>query len=278
MKRLLGALALVAFACTGAYATEDVSPIAGVPNYGDGTFPIVATIPLDINNHCVGVGWDGEYLWVSAGDATTGQCEFYWFLEDGTMVDNQPQGAGATGWGHRDMCYDGEYVFGSYSYSINGFTYPPLNHEGYLNGPISPNRAEAHDGTYFYVCGFGEYLYQLDWDGVWGSTAGVTNLGGPWDGAYGLAYDYMDDCLYMTTADYSGNIFKIGMDGSLIETYTSLPEHDIHGGCTMACTSYGYVLVVLWQASPDTLVFYDLGHGPSAAEDGTWGSIKALFR
>jgi hypothetical protein len=210
----------------------------------------------------VGVGFDGEYLWVTAGDGGTGFCEFYIYDEYGELVAGPVhQEGGATGWGNRDLAYNGTHMFGSYDTKINGYS-DWETFVDYFNGRISPNRAMAYNGTYFYTCGFSENLWQLDWDGNWQSTATATDLGGPWSGAYGLAYDSESDCLWMTTADRTGDIHQLDMDGTLIETFTSMNEYDLHGGCTMADTEqWGYVLVVLMQSSPDKLVFYDLGYG-----------------
>ncbi|MFC1573279.1 right-handed parallel beta-helix repeat-containing protein, partial [Candidatus Eisenbacteria bacterium] len=234
-------------------ATADVAPTRGVRASTRQSLTILDQIPIHVNDHCVGVGWDGERLWVSAGDATTGQCEWYIYDEYGTLLANMPQDAGATGWGHRDLAYNGSYMFGSYSHTVNGFE-DPATYSGSFNGCLSPNRAMAWDGQHFYTCGFGEYLTQVEWDGEWDSTAACTPLSGPWQGACGLAYDHQLQGLWMTTADYSGNLY------SIIETYTTLPD-SIAGGCTMACTEeHGYVLVVLMQRSTDTLVFYDVEH------------------
>jgi hypothetical protein len=280
MKRLLGALALMALVSSGAYATSDVAPGAtpGGASSGDGTFPIAFEISLDVNTYCVGVGFDGSYFWVSAGDQQTGLCQFYIFDDAGNMLDTQAQGAGATGWGNRDMAWNGAYMFGSYSNQVNGYS-DPATYAGSFIGPISPCRAIGYDGGSFYTSGFGEYLWKLTWDGSWGTVAATENLGGPWDGAYGLAYDCSNNCLYMSTADYTGNIHKLAMDGFLLDTYTTLPEYDIQGGCTMADTQYGYILCVLQQSAPDMLTLYDIGAGgPSAVEDASWGEIKGLFR
>jgi hypothetical protein len=276
MKKIIFALALT-FLATGAYAGQDVASVSKAPNLTDGSFPILFTIPLAMNDYCVGVGYDGANFWVSAGDQATGICEFYIFDEYGNQLDNVPQGGGATSWGHRDMAWNGTYMFGSYSTLIDAFG-GDYAYAGYFVGPLNPNRALAYDGTYFYTCGFGQQLCKLVWDGVFGSVAAVTYLG-VWDAAYGLAYDEVSDVLWMSTADYTGNIWQMTTDGFLINSYTSMPEYDIAGGCTMACTAqFGYVLVILMQSAPDTLVFYDLGYGPTAADAGSWGAIKAMFR
>lgn len=279
MKRVLATMVLLALAAPGAIATDNDAAAPGVPTATETMFDMLYEFALP-NLQCVGLGWDGQYFWVSAGDADTGFCEFYIYDEYGTLVDGPiHQGGGATGWGHRDMCYNGNHMFGSFSPSIDGFV-DPLTFSGYFGGPISPNRALAFDGDYFYTSGFGEFLWRVDWDGVWGSSAISEPISGPWDGAYGLAYDCGNDCLWMSTADYTGDVHQLALDGTLITTYTTIfGGYDLHGGCTMADTRFGYVLAILMQSATDMVVFYDVeSSGPSPAEEGSWGAIKSLFR
>ncbi len=277
MRSIFVALALVSLVSLPAFAMEDATA-PGIPSGTDDMFDELFSFELP-NNYSVGIGWDGQYIWVTAGDQETGTCEFYIYDEYGTLVDGPvAQGGGATGWGNRDLAYDGTYMFGSYSTRING--YADWNtFSGYFNGAINPNRALAYDGTYFYTGGFGEMLYRLSWDGVWGSTATATPLSGPWDGTYGLAYDSGNECLWMSTANYTGDVIQLDMNGNQIGTYSTLfSGYDLHGGCTMAETRFGNVLVILMQSTVDTVVFFDVESTPSPADDSSWGEIKSLFR
>ena len=266
-------LASAGFAGTNEYTDPGTSYAT------DGTFNILYEFPLDLDVHCVGIGFDGTYVWVSAGDYTTGICQFYLFDDMGNLMFTFSQLAGATGWGHRDLCFDGTYMYGSYSTEIHAFD-TSGSYVGYFNGPgISPCRALAYDGYYFYTCGFGEYIYRGHWDGVWGSTPDWQAISGSVvDGCYGMAYDWANDCLWVTTANYTGDILQFSMDGGQMGTHTTLPEYDIQGGCTMAGTaSWGVVLAVIQQSDPDMVTFYDVDSF-SPVEDATWGSIKALYR
>ncbi len=210
--------------------------------------------------YSVGVGFDGRYLWVSAGDQQSGQCRFYIYDVAGNLIDTVPQGAGAFGWGHRDLAFDGQYMFGSYAQPINGFSDPGV-YAGSFPGPLNPNRAMAFDGEYFYTSGFGESLYRIAWDGIFGSTPTVEELTGPWDGAYGLAYDYVQNCLWMSTASGSGILYKLSLDGYPIEECQLPAGYEMLGGCTMAETDdFGYVFVALVQSSPDRVAIFDLGY------------------
>jgi hypothetical protein len=277
------ALALVAATSFAANAIpeNDIAPTTGTPHYGDTYFGYLGQCPLDFDNHCVGVGWDGTYLWVSAGDGTTGHCSFYILDWECNQIASVVQGGGATGWGNRDLAYAYGYMWGSFSYAVNAFNPGTYDYAGNFMGCINPNRCMAYGcDDAFYTCGFGEYIYRMTWDGSWGSSAFCDVIGGPVSGAYGMAYDYQEDCLWMTTADYSGDVYKYSCSGALIETFTvtALGPWDIQGGCTMAChPEWNHILVVLMQSAPDTIVFIDLEHNPTPVEDSSWGAIKAMY-
>jgi hypothetical protein len=276
---------------TPAFAATDVAPVAGTPCNAEGSFPIVYEWGLE-SPYCVGIGWDGFYFWVSSGDQYTGSCDFYIFDDLGNLMDIVPQNAGATGWGHRDLCWvcdcngqpcahDG-VMLGSYSNSIDAFCcwfHSQCAFKGFFNGPISPCRALTDDGNRnIYTCGFGEYCWVGYWNCMYGNVVTWTQGGGPWDGCYGLAYDCDLQCLWMTTADYTGNLYQLDLNCNLMNQYTFLPEYDIQGGCEMAYTpSHGTVLAVIHQFSPDMVSLYDVG-SQCATEEETWGSIKAMYK
>lgn len=279
MKKLLGVLVLAGFV-SAALATNDVTT-EGIPWSGSTDNPIqVGYFPLP-DAYSVGLGWDGSYIWIAAGDQAGPPCHFYIFDEYGNQVDIGGQGGGATGWGHRDLTFKDGIMFGSFSNLVGGHSYAGAGifiYEGYfVGGPINPNRALAYDGTYFYTGGFGTNLYRLEWNGVWGSSALVVDLGGPYSGTYGLAYDCWQDCLWMTTAASTGEIYQFDTTGFPLNVYVD-PAHPTFGGCEMADTiQHGFVLAALVQESPDGVVFYDVQSQPSPVQPASWGQIKALF-
>lgn len=281
MKKLLGVLVMIAFA-GAAYATQDAANEASSNWTGPTDDPTqVGYFPCNENVYCVGCGWDGDYVWVSAGDQGGPPCRFYLYDEYGNLVDQGGQAGGATGWGHRDLAFKDGIMFGSYSNLVGGHSYGGSGtfiYEGYFIGaPINPNRAMAWDGTYFYSGGFGTNLYRMEWNGTWGTASVVTDLGGPYDGTYGLAYDCYQDCLWMTTASYTGELYQFDLTGFPLAVYID-PVHTIWGGCEMANTiQYGYVLATLAQETPDGIVFYDVQSLPSPVESASWGEIKSLF-
>ncbi len=280
MKRLIAAMALAALVSMNAYAMDADYHSAPTPEFtlSDSDFPILFEITLDMSTQCVGVGFDGAYIWVTSGDVV-GACMFYIFDEYGNLIDEAEQGAGATGWGHRDLTWDGTYMIGSYDQNMDCYT-DYNTFAGNWVGPLNPNRAMAFDGEYYYTCGYGESLMRGIWDGTFGSAPYFEDLGGPWDGAYGLAYDCFNDCLWMSIslASEPGILHKLTRDGFLLDTYSLLPEYGRQAACSMADTRFGQVLLVIQQDDPDMCTFYDVYSAPSPVEDATWGSIKGLFK
>lgn len=282
MKKLFCIAVMVAFAGT-AFASNDVATPGDTPTSGTRQITQVGYFPISQNNYAVGCGWDGDYVWVSAGDQATGTCTFYLFDEYGNLVDQGPQGGGATSWGHRDMAWAYDYMWGSYSNLVDAFTYGGAGvfiFEGFFVGaPINPNRALGFDGSAFYSGGFGTNIYKMYWNGTFGTACTYEDLGGPWAGTYGIAYDCGLDCLWVTTASSTGEIQQLDTTGFPLNTYVD-PTHLTYGGCEMADTiQYGYVLAALVQETPDGIVYYDVGSGgPSATEPASWGSIKSLFQ
>jgi len=274
-------IAFVFVLASAGFAGTDEFTVPGTSFATDGTFDILYEFPilaLD-DAHNVGIGFDGTYIWVSAGDATTGVCHFYLYDEMGNLVYVFDQMGGATGWGHRDLCFDGTYMFGSFDTTIHAFS-TGGEYMGYFNGPgISPCRALAYDGYYFYTCGFGEAIHRGHWDGVWGSTPDWQIISGDViSGCYGMAYDGSNDCLWVSTADYTGDILQFTTDGLQLGTHTTLPEYDIMGGSSMINTAaYGMTLGILMQFTPDTVVLYDVD-AFTPVEDASWSSIKAMYR
>lgn len=290
MRVALLAILAVAIAAPAFAMTADVSPTHGVPHPERGTFPIVHSWGIPDDAYCVGIGFDATYVWVSAGDQAGFGCRFHIFDELGNVIDVRPQGAGASGWGHRDMttyaeCADAFTMLGSYSMQINGFFFDS-SHQGFFQGAINPNRAlAAHaegSATRVWTGGFGEYVWTAEWNRTWGATVSWSQLtGATVSGTYGLAFDFStgpeQGRLWMTTADYTGSLFLYDLAGNVIGSYTFLPEYDIQGGCTMGQTqTFGCVLMVLHQSSPDQVAYYDV-NGTCPVQEMSWGSIKAMF-
>ncbi|MEA3265552.1 MAG: hypothetical protein U9P42_01225 [Candidatus Fermentibacteria bacterium] len=272
-------LALVLVMAVAAFAMTDAAPDAGIAQPETDTWleeiaywSVEEAIP---NAYSVGCGWDGTHFWISngAGQAGAGTGMFYLFDHAGAVVDSFPQND-APGWGLRDLCCDGTYMYGSVSTAIDYYDITTYEKVGAFTGPISPNRALAWDGTHFYTSSFSTDVNQLTWDGVSGSTAASTIWSTAATSAYGAAWDYLGDCLWVTSANGTGIVDQIAADGSLIEHHTLIPAASL-GGATMSLETPINELYVFEQGSPDAMHGYDVN--PSALERDTWGSIKSLF-
>ncbi|PIE51333.1 hypothetical protein CSA37_12345 [Candidatus Fermentibacteria bacterium] len=272
----------VVFSVTAFAMTDGAPTISLSGGEADAMWDEIANYDLEAggipNAYTVGCGWDGTYFWVTngAGMAGAGTGMFYLFSSDGMLVDDFPQ-FNAPGWGLRDLCFDGTYIYGSDDNQID--YYDITSHEkvgAFTSNAVNPNRALAYDGTDFYTGSFSEVIYQLTWDGVSGSTATHTNWSSAATSTYGAAWDSANNCLWVTSANGSGIIAQIAADGSLVENHTVIAD-GTYGGATMRNTSPVVELFVLEQGSPDALRGYDVTDAGGALSRDSWGAIKSLF-
>lgn len=245
-------------------------------------FDLICTIDVELwaGNGCsVGCGFDGTYLWVTngaefAGTSPTGK--FLLFEEDGTFVTSFDQNE-APGWGLRDLCCDGLFIFGSLGTSIDYYDISTHQKAGSFIGPEDPNRAMAYRSSdnSFFTGNFGNILYRLTWDGVSGSTASSSIWSTQCVEIYGASWDWRNDCMWVTSCDGSGTITQLDSEGNLIYHHTPVAGGQ-YGGATMGNTYSPNTLWILLQSSPDQLLAYDVE--PDAHLDrNTWGSIKSMF-
>ena len=236
---------------------------------------------LGTSVYCVGVGFDGTNFWVTdAQDVGGVGPNTIWVISGDaahTVVTSFDQYQTAS-WGLRDLCTDGTYMFGSQDNTVDFYDIGTYAYEGYYTCmAVSPNRAQAWDGTYFYTGSFSDEIYQVTWDGVPGSIATYTSwsssvLNG---GTYGAAWDAYNDCLWVSTASADFTIYQIDNAGTLIAAH--MYDIELAGGCTMGSYS-GSVDEQLWvieQGTPDAI--HCLETGPLALEQNSWGGIKTLF-
>ncbi len=272
-------LALLLAMAVTAFAATDSAPTIGIAQpQSDAWFDLVSTIEAEGaagNAYCVGIGFDGENVWVTNGAGQAGEATglFLVFDEDGTYITSFDQN-NAPGWGLRDLAFDGTYVYGSVSTAID--YYDPSTYEkvGAFTGPQNPNRALAYDGTYFYTGNFGTEVYQLTWDGVSGSTASSSVWSTSATSVYGAAWDELNNCMWVSSADASGTIAQLDDTGALIENFYPV-SGGTYGGCSMGSQEPINILWVLNQGTPDQGFGYDVN--PESLTRDTWGSIKSLF-
>lgn len=253
-----------------------------LPRGADSWLDQIATIDVENwawNGFSVGCGYDGTYLWVTNGAEMAGTNPtgvFLLFEEDGTFVTSFDQ-TEAPGWGLRDLCCDGMFMFGSQGSSIEYYDIITYQKVGSFYGPENPNRALAYRAgdNSFFTGNFGNELYRLVWDGVSGSTASSSVWSTQCVSVYGAAWDFRNECMWVTSADGSGTVTQLDSEGNLIYQYV-LVTGGQYGGATMGTFFYPNTLWILLQSSSDQLLAYDVE--PSSCLDReTWGSIKTLF-
>lgn len=277
---VLIALAVIAFA-SSENTDADISGGFSGGTVADGFLDELDYINLEAiggSARCIGVGFDGTNFWVS--DAQNGGGPLWLHIIDGnthniiTTIDQD----GTSGWGMRDLCCDGTYIFGSEDYEVDIYDIGSYAYVGYyVCNAVAPNRAQAWDGVNFFTGSGSSGVFKVTWDGVVGSTStfvlwstAVTN-----NHVYGAAWDYINNCLWVSTNNADNLLYQIDTNGVLIAEH--IYNTTTGGGCTMGSYhgSYDEQLWVLEQGSPDALHCYETA--PLALEQCSWGGIKTLF-
>ncbi|TKJ41148.1 hypothetical protein CEE37_05630 [candidate division LCP-89 bacterium B3_LCP] len=216
---------LIAFAAFANHA--DVAPTAG---------PVTTFPPTDAawdmvfysnagvtcaDNQLLGVAFADDMFFIT-GAGNAGDPNYVYVLNaDGTFNFSFTQSAGSTGWGWRDLAWDGSYLYGSVTTTVEAFDtagnlVPTMN----INGPSLPNRALAYDYATdtFWTQSFSGPIYNFDRSGavLYTGSSGVT-------AAYGAAFH-----------DPSGMLWIYSQDGS---PSTTVYEYDPVGH---ALTGFSY--------------------------------------
>ena len=242
---------------------------------------------LGASSYCYGVGFDGEWLspgrlWVTDGASQAGGANQIHIINLNGTLEATVEQSGSTGSGLYDLCCDySGYIYGSDDNQIDYYSLNGIKQGSFTCNAANPNRALAHDFTYFYVGNLTNQVFQVVWDGVSGSTAtfiewstAVSN-----GGVSGAAYDGFNDCLWITTASADSKLYMLDMDGSLINEFTyGIPTAY---GCTTGPLVWCPVQSdrALWVLDPNPpCALYALElQPPGALERKTWGAIKVLF-
>ena len=280
---VLMVLAAVSFA-----SQQDVSPWASGIAHGSSRADLTILDSFDIEGlvggsvYNVGLGYDGSAnLWVTEGAMQGGGTMNYIrvisLATPHTLVTTYNQN-GTAGWGLRDLCFNGTYIFGSDDTVVDYYDPATGVKVGSYNcSACSPNRAQGWDGTYFYTGSFSADVYQVTWNGVSGSTATYTAWSSAISnaGTYGAAYDADWPCIWISTASADGALYQLDMTGALIAQYSLSSEISDAGGCEMAPYGGQSQFWVLAQSTPDMVYCFDVRSLSLTPE--TWGSIKTLL-
>lgn len=263
----------------------DICPNPGVPGIADADLTQLDNFDIDAlgaSGRSVGVGYDGTNFWVTDAQSSGGNLWIHIISNTipHVLVTTVDQNSLTSGWGLRDLCWDGTYMYASAGTTVDYYDASYVKAGSYTHSAVTPNRVQGWDGTYFYTGSFGSDIYQVTWDGVSGSSASsvVWTSPVPNGAAYGAAWDDWNNCLWISTAAGSGDgmLYQYDPVGTLLFTYSLLPESPTSGGCTMADfgSSPAPQLWVLSQGSPDMVYCWET---VVALERDTWGSIKTVF-
>jgi hypothetical protein len=195
-------VAMTAFAFN-ADVGPNAGPVANFPPMDDPwdmVFYFDAGTTAD-DTQLLGVAFAVDQFFITGANSGSDPNNVYVFEADGSLAFQFTQPATSTGWGWRDLAYDGTYLYGSVTNQVEAFDLagnlvPAMN----INGPITPCRALAYDPNTdsFWTQSFGGPLYNFDRSGavLWTGTSGVT-------AAYGAGWHDGTDMLWIFSQDGS---------------------------------------------------------------------------
>jgi len=234
----------------------------------------------------LGAARAGGYLWVTgAGQSSTSATDnrIYRLTTAGVLMDSTTQPSVASGWGFRDMAYDGTYLYAGceaatiYAWDPTAVPFawaPAMNITKPAGAAIV--RALAYDpvNDRFWTGNFGSNIICFSRTGavIWtGAPLGLA-------GIYGMAYDNVSaGGPFLWIYDQSGSpvttMKKVSGVGTtppapVIAASYQLPTPagvvgGTAGGCegTTAWPGYGYAMTCLDQATPDEFIVYEVVAG-----------------
>jgi len=217
---------------------------------------------------CLGVEFDGINLWVTgaANDPASDPNYLYKMDKKGLLLASYAQPAG-NGWGWRDLCFDGTYLYAASGDSIEQIDTSSGTPTGVkIFAHTSPCRGLAYDpaSDCFYTANYSDSIYQVDRSGdrvnawangkhIFGLAWDATAPDGPWlwvfsqDGSPQVRASLFDPA----TGLYTG----AGFQGRAVD-----PVNACAGGATFTTNLVPGrgILLGLIQDSFDRLVGYDL--------------------
>jgi len=147
--------------------------------------------------HLLGIEFDGTYFYITGGNSGSDPNKVYVIDTLGTLVWTLDQPSHSTGWGWRDLAWDGTYagpdridtLYASVNDSVDKFgidlTNGILNYYGAFSGPENPNRALAYkgDSAWFFTANFSSNCYKFS-----KTNSNIQNVTNTYS-IYGAAYD-----------------------------------------------------------------------------------------
>jgi hypothetical protein len=175
-------------------ATSQGTPPSGqIEGFGDMLMQLNLLNITGATSH-LGCAYADGHFWVTSSEAGAPPNWLHKIDEAGTLVQSYSQPT--TGWGWRDLAYDGTFLYGSVSPAIEQIdpaTGQPTGVQ--IPGPANPNRALAYDPAtdHFWTVDFGNPLYEIDRAGnIINQFANpISSYGAAWDVYYDTAKPYL---------------------------------------------------------------------------------------
>jgi hypothetical protein len=205
MKKLtILALAMALSTAVWAGSEYDASPYPG----GSGTFApgdviwsMCACPPLpDTDGQCLGVEYVKGQFYVTSGNSNTDPNIVYVYDSLGTYLRSWNQPSGSTGWGGRDLCWDGNKLYHGHGTAATIYMCDTLGNylARTITGPSTPARALAFDPAtkHLWTASFTSSIWEFDTTGavlhtysnsynVYGMAWDTLSAGGPWLWTFG---------------------------------------------------------------------------------------------
>jgi len=265
----VGVVALTSFATPQIEAIEipleETAPRAGAlrasRDQGDFLFSIdVETVTGDLR--CLGVENTGiDHTWWVTGAADFYGAFLYRITYDGLVLTGYyPQGH--TGWGWRDLAFDGSYLYASESYSIEQIDPATGLTTGLIiASPTSPARALAYDpaSDSFWAANSRSSIYNIFRNGSYITYANPEKLS-----IFGMAMDEENDILWAWSQEGAGTLAsafdpRIGAFTGASWDGGAAPDNGVAGGaCIYTDPAHGLVFAGLHQSVPDNVAVYEI--------------------
>ncbi len=200
---------------------------------GDSVFYLDVQSPTG-DNQILGVEFDGTYFWVTGGNSGSDPNKLYQLDPQGNLIATYDQPTSSTGWGFRDLAFDGTYLYGSPD-DGNIYQIDPTTGQWtgvVIPGPVAPCRALAYDPAtdHFWTANWDSPIYEIDRNGnivntyansydIYGMAWDNISPGGPYlwvsaqvqnsAGAYNIIYQFDPQ-----TGTYTGVSFEVPYGGT----------------------------------------------------------------
>lgn len=216
------------------------------------------SFPINQSVYAVGVEYAQSQFFVSCGISPI---VINVYAPNGAWLRSFPQ-IRSSGWGWRDLAWDGQFLYGSDDTMITKFGTDGSDHGDFPGAPISPNRAIAYNPATdtFWVAGWYTNIYEITRTGaivtsfpqseaIYGMAWDNISPGGPWlwVASQGMSPFWINQMMQFdpSTGMYTGvNFLFPGTAGGVAIT----------DEWSTSFATFAY----LDQGSPDTVYIYEL--------------------